>query len=567
MAGVSGPHGRSLRCKWTPTASFARGGINTPFFLLARWTHTTSRPRMPSPKTTLLRVLAAPHETTGPPTMRHGLAPETLSLGDDELLQFLYASLPEPPVSTFPSLCCAADEDKTDRVSRLPDDILRRVVSLLPAKDGARTTVLSSRWRGLWHSAPLVLADTHLLPGGDAGVRPARAGAASRAITNAVSAALEAHPGPFPFASLTCSFIDGADRPVLARWFQLLATNGVDVLVFVNRPWPLPGLRLPSSLFSCASLRLLWIGAWAFPDTTTLPRGAAFPNLRELVLGCAVMGDKDLEFVLAVSPVLETLAVTGSQTRLHARLANPSLRCAYFCLSILEEVTVEDAPSLERLLFWNNKSLNKTSRTVKIGRAPKLCLLGYLEPGVHTLQIGDTIIKAGTKASTSTTVSSVQMLALRLRFGVRSEVKMLPSFLRCFPSVGTLIVQSEETLEPTRKLSVKFWECTSPIECVQSHLKTLLFRELQGSCNEFKFLTFIAENAQKLERMYIEVKMGPSRSAREVMATKLRALKSANWASRDCQMLFRTSKVLRRSTVWSLEMGACLSFDDPFFCD
>ncbi|KAM0884195.1 hypothetical protein ACQ4PT_031143 [Festuca glaucescens] len=218
------------------------------------------------------------------------------------------------------------------------------------------------------------------------------------------------------------------------------------------------------------------------------------------------MEDKDLEFVFAVSPVLEILAISGSQTLLHARLANPSLRCAQFCLSILEEVAVLDAPSLERLFFWQNRTVGKMSTTVKIGHAPKLRLLGYLEPGVHTLQIGDTVIKAGTKASTSTTVSSVQMLALHLQFGVRNEVKMLLSFLRCFPSVETLIVQSEETLEPTSKFSVKFWKDTVPIECVQSHLKTLYFRGLQGTRNEFKFLTFIEENAQKLERMYIVMK-------------------------------------------------------------
>ncbi|KAM0867277.1 hypothetical protein ACQ4PT_042088 [Festuca glaucescens] len=452
--------------------------------------------------------------TTGPPATRHGLAPETLSPDDSELLEFLYASLPEPPVSTFPSLCCAADENRTDRVSRLPDDLLRRVVYLLPAKDGARTTVLSSRWRGLWHSAPLALVDSHLLPGGDAGVRPARAGAASRAVTNAVSAALEAHPGPFPFVSLTCSFIVGADRPVLARWFHLLATKGVDVLVFFNRPW------------LCASLRRLWIGAWVFPDTATLPRGAAFPNLRELVLGCSIIEDKDLKFVLAVSPLLEILAISGIQTLLHARLANPSLRCAQFCLSILEEVAVVDAPNLERLFFCHNKSV---STTVKIGHVPKLRFLGYLEPGVNTLQIGDTIIKAGTKASTSTTLSSVQMLALQLQFGVRGEVKMLPSFLRCFPRVETLIVESEETLEPTNKLGVKFWKDAAPIECVRSHLKTLYFRELHGTRNEFKFLMFIAENARKLEGMYIVVKKDLSRSAREATAAKLTDLRCANW--------------------------------------
>jgi hypothetical protein len=138
-----------------------------------------------------------------------------------------------------------------------------------------------------------------------------------------------------------------------------------------------------------------------FPDTATVPRGAAFPNLREILLGCTIIQDKDLDFVLAVSPVLEMLAVVGSQAQLHARLASRSLRCAQFCLSILEEVAVLDAPCLERLFLWRNFSLrrrrvSKFSTVVKIAHAPKLLILGYLEPGVHMLQIGNTIIKVCT---------------------------------------------------------------------------------------------------------------------------------------------------------------------------
>jgi hypothetical protein len=348
---------------------------------------------------------------TAPPEMQHGLAPEMLRPGDEALLSFLYAFLPKPPVSSSPSLCCAtAAADKTDRVSRLPDDLLLRVVSLLPAKDGARTTVLSSRWRGLWRSAPTVLVDTHLLPAACAGARPARAGARSRAVTDAVSAALESHPGPFPFTSLTCSFMDGADRRLLARWFQLLATKGVEELVFVNRPWPLHGLRLPSSLFSCASLCRLCIGTWLFPDTAALPRGAAFPNLQQLILGCVAMEDKDLEFVLAVSPVLEILTVTGSVYPLRARLTSRSLRCAQLCLSHLEEVAVVDAPSLERFFLWRNwtDSHSTISTTVKIGHAPKLRVLGYLEPGMHMLEIGNTIIKV--RAASCPLISQVEFL-------------------------------------------------------------------------------------------------------------------------------------------------------------
>jgi hypothetical protein len=136
----------------------------------------------------------------GPPKMRHGLAPETLRPRDDELLGFLYASLPKSPFSTFPSLCCATDEDKTDHIIRLPGGLLRRVVSLLPAKDDACTTMLSSRWRHLWHSAPLVLADSHLLPIRDVGVQPARAGATSCVVTGTASATLNVR-ARWPLAS------------------------------------------------------------------------------------------------------------------------------------------------------------------------------------------------------------------------------------------------------------------------------------------------------------------------------------------------------------------------------
>ncbi|XP_051194869.1 putative F-box/FBD/LRR-repeat protein At5g22670 [Lolium perenne] len=505
-----------------------------------------------------------------PAEMRHGLAPETLDPYMNFVLRFFYSFLLDSPVSTAASLSCAAASlSDVDRVSLLPDDLLRRVVSRLPAKDGARTAVLSSRWRHLWRSAPLVLVDTHLLPDTRAGARPARAGAVSRAVTAAVSAALDAHPGPFPFVSLTCSFLSRADRGVLARWVRLLAAKGVGDLVLVNRPWPLPrGVCLPVGLFSCASLRRLYLGAWLFPDTATatLPRDAGFPNLRELVLGCVVMTDKDLDFLLAVSPELETLAVVGNLTQLHARLASHSLRCAQFCLSTVEEVAVVDAPRLERLYIWGSLShgqpRSKTGTRLKIARAPHLRFLGYLRPGVHVLQIGNTTINAGTQVTPSTIVPSVQMLALSLRFGIRNEVKMLPSFLRCFPNAEALCIESEETHEPTGNIRLKFWQDNGLIECIRSRLKSIVFREFHGHENEFAFLMFVAENAGALERMVLELKLGKYAAPVEIVI-KIKALESAKWASGSNKLQLMFSKF---PSAWSLAKGCDLSCDDPFLC-
>ncbi|CAN6200348.1 unnamed protein product [Urochloa humidicola] len=51
-----------------------------------------------------------------------------------------------------------------------------------------------------------------------------------------MNSALRAHPGSFPFVSLSCGFMKAvdADRTMLARWFRLLAIKGVEELVFVN---------------------------------------------------------------------------------------------------------------------------------------------------------------------------------------------------------------------------------------------------------------------------------------------------------------------------------------------
>ena len=50
-----------------------------------------------------------------------------------------------------------------DFMSSLPDDMSTIIMSLLPIKCGAQTTILSRWWRPLWNFTPLGLIDTHEL--------------------------------------------------------------------------------------------------------------------------------------------------------------------------------------------------------------------------------------------------------------------------------------------------------------------------------------------------------------------------------------------------------------------
>ncbi|CAL5058380.1 unnamed protein product [Urochloa decumbens] len=484
-------------------------------------------------------------------------------MGTNMLLQHAYFTLPYPPVSRAAPFALAAaaaacaPADGVDRIGGLPDVVLRNIVSRLPAKDAARTSVLASRWRGLWRSAPLALVDAHLLPA--VVLREACLDRDSPGVAAAVSRALAAHPGPFRCVHLTRCKMD-AHRAEIERWIQLLAAKGVEELVFVNRPWPL-NLPLPAALFSCAALTRLYIGVWRLPRTDALPRTAGFPHLRELGLCTVFMEDRDLAFLIDRCPVLEILVIFCSRTPVHLRLISRSLRCVQIGFSYFTDISVVDAPCLDRLLMWVTWSDSEDDKRprIKIGRAPKLHVLGYFQPEMCELEIGSTIIKAGIKASAGTIVPSVKVMAMEVRFEVRNEVKLLPSFL----NINTLHIRSEKADVATGKVNLKFWQEAGPIECVQCHIKELIFHEFRGSRSEFAFLKFIAKRAQALEKMVIVVAYA-SLSLGD-LNDKLKSLTSAQWASKDCRVqIFKSPLTHGGGPGYNTHVGSDFSCADPF---
>jgi hypothetical protein len=358
------------------------------------------------------------------------------------------ASLPAPPVATSATVSNAAPAASptssapyaADRISGLPDDVLRDVISRLPTKDAARTTAFSRRWRGVWPSTPLVLADSH-----------------SHSLPAAtVSRALAAHPGPF-----RCVYLAGASVPAhpseVARLLQLLAVKDIQDLVLANRPTTDAAdletlVTLPGAIFACTSLTRLDICFWSFPDIFTLPPAAVFPSLRELNLVSIAVDERELTFLLERCPVLEKLVVFWSRRAVPICIRSSSLRCVHVCSSAVPAIAVGHASVLERLLLWGVQGENNgpvpTSTTIRIGYAPRLRFLGFLVPGMHTLVIGNTVIKAGTKACASITVPSVQTLAIQVKLGTHIKAMMLPSLLRCFPNTETLYVQVKINLKP-----------------------------------------------------------------------------------------------------------------------
>ncbi|KAK3143091.1 hypothetical protein QOZ80_4BG0358220 [Eleusine coracana subsp. coracana] len=397
----------------------------------------------------------------------------------EQTLSYILQALPNPPVSTHGRLSALADPsccDGVDRVSDLPDALLGKIISSLPVKDAARTTVLSRRWRPIWRSTPLVLVDNHLLPAGSDEIPRHLERADSTAVAAAVSRILAVHLGPFPFVRLVCGYMDD-DRSQLARWLQHLAVKGVQELDLVNRPWPFRlDEHLPATIFSMAALTRLYLGFWRFPDTVSLPRGAAFPCLRELGFCNVSLEPRDIDFVLARSPALETFHMQGH-------------------------------------LFFPATSAHQPQPPVRedLQLRSEECRLGE-EPGKDVLQVGNTIIKAGTFVSPSAMVPTVKILALQMGLGARNTAKMLISLLRCFPNVERLHILSKKTTESSGRLNLKFWQESGAIECIQSRINVMVFHEFRGGRSELAFLKFFAEGARMLKRVVIVFAKGCLRS-------------------------------------------------------
>nr|BAJ87969.1 predicted protein [Hordeum vulgare subsp. vulgare] len=193
---------------------------------------------------------------------------ETTDDGDE-------AALPAETQAPDPAGVGEEDDDGPfDRISSLPDAVLGDIISLLPTDEGARTQILSSKWRHLWlSSAPLNLDCTHLRE------RYGRERAAG-----IISRILSSHPGP----GRRLRIDDG-----LATVDACLRSRALDKLEELEIGYYSRGVPLPSQTFRFApTLRVATIRGYNLHDSTI--QGLHFPLLKQLGLHCVSISECSL---------------------------------------------------------------------------------------------------------------------------------------------------------------------------------------------------------------------------------------------------------------------------------
>nr|XP_034594665.1 F-box/FBD/LRR-repeat protein At1g13570-like [Setaria viridis]TKW15362.1 hypothetical protein SEVIR_5G233100v2 [Setaria viridis] len=485
----------------------------------------------------------------------------------EEDISFVLCCCPLPTVTTAATLADAEGEgrDGRDRTNDLTDDLLRQVVSHLPIRDAVRTTTLSTRWRHIWHSAPLVLFDQHI------------SAATEAQHVAAISSILASHTGPRIRTAHLTGFNFHDRKPELAQWVRILAEKDVEDLVLITRPcfgfgnalitstFGYPALDLPADiLLRCKKLRRLYLGYWAFPNITNLPGGVGvFPDLEELAILDTYTKDNDLDHMLASCPALKKLAlVLNNPMPQHVRLRGKELECAIVCSSVAD-VALE-AKCLKRLIMWDMWAHDLAIRIA--GDVPALKVLGYLDAGCHQLQFGGVQVQAGTNASPMRRVPSVKILAIMVDFSEFRQVQKLPSFLGCFPNIEILHVESSARYE-LRKNYAKFFEELGPIECLLFHITKVFLYDFRGHQSDMEFLKYLVSRASQMQKLTLvlpfeDLKHSVDENKIKVLLGEL--LLEPEWATETCKVLLLRPVA---ELVCFFHRAFDLSIEDPFLKD
>ena len=135
-----------------------------------------------------------------------------------------------------------------DRISELPEEMQCLIISFLSTKSGARTIVLSKRWRPLWRSVPLKLKVDGILAHGD------------EERLSAVSQILAVHPRPVTMLTIRSFSVNCYAGFKLNEWFRSPALAQVKYLLFqggqrvlglpVDLPRVFPPCKSPGSFIA-----------------------------------------------------------------------------------------------------------------------------------------------------------------------------------------------------------------------------------------------------------------------------------------------------------------------------
>ncbi|XP_019088288.1 PREDICTED: putative F-box/LRR-repeat protein At4g15060 [Camelina sativa] len=201
---------------------------------------------------------------------------------------------------------CQDSEDK-DKISGLPDELLLKILLLLPTKTAVRTSILSKRWEFLWMWLPKLEYDCSDYSPDE-----------QERFNRFINLNLPLHKAPV-IESLRLKFngpVQTFEPQAIELWVAFAVSHCIRELSLAFRVIHSDYVmrhpaRLPSSLYICKSLVILNLNDDVLID---VPRMACLPFLKTLFLRRVTYSyENSLTKLLSSCPVLEDLVLERSE--------------------------------------------------------------------------------------------------------------------------------------------------------------------------------------------------------------------------------------------------------------
>uniref|UniRef100_A0A0E0Q6R2 Uncharacterized protein n=1 Tax=Oryza rufipogon TaxID=4529 RepID=A0A0E0Q6R2_ORYRU len=445
------------------------------------------------------------------------------------------------------------EASRANNISRLPKEILGTIVSLLYTRDAARTQVISRQWLPLWGSASLNL-DMNALS------------VHERKRIDIAGSILAAHRGPIHRLVLISDRLERCNT-TFEDWLKLPGMKNnlshLDFRFATSNTTPADQANdmtyslVISALRFSSTLEVVSFSSCCFRDDM-INQPLHFPKLRKLNLHSVTTSEDAHHAVISACPTLESLHVnyTIGLRRLHVRSA--SLRS--ICLGtthglnqevVFQEVVVEDAPLLERLM---PTLLDDGPPSIRVISAPRLHILGILPSFISRLEIGTVVIQEMPPVSVAVSVPTVKILVLQ---SVGPNLAAVVNILKYFPCLEKLYIKI--TLQSTAKNELRNY-LPGPVHCLEHHLKSIVLKRYQAKTPVVNFAKFFILNAKVLKVMKFGVQ-DITRQNEKWMTNQRRRLQLDNKASQDARFDFD-------SKYWSDYLESTriddFSVSDPF---
>lgn len=255
-----------------------------------------------------------------------------------------------------------------DKISRLSDDLLVKILSFVPTRVAVSTSVLSKRWKSLWMWVPTLeyddmedITDNYLSKSTPSFPR----------YRVSVHENLLSHRAP-TIETLILKFCLGSLQPEdIKQWVTIAVSRCVRALSITCLSDSEPVSALPSSLYTCETLAALKLdGDRILVDVP--PTASRLLSLTTLQLLCVTYSDEDsLRLFLSCCPVLEDLVIERDSADDNVKglvVVVPSLlrfslkvdgRCSY------DDEYVIDTPSLVYFKVEDYRDRDGNSYSIK----------------------------------------------------------------------------------------------------------------------------------------------------------------------------------------------------------